>query len=264
MHPFFLRTAVCTILPYVRTPPSLPGASPRRQTTTKNRPKQRSKSRNVLKGAKRIWPQAQKLLDRLAAAEATASRHGIRGPAESSDAWPLDGPFVDFELTPANEDAYYMQVAIRRAAAAARTRAEEEEREKEEERGKRKAGAVSGADSATGVGTGAAAAAEAEAAAAREVRVAAAVKAAVSVASSPAMLYTRGDMGDEESVLRDCLSVFRSDRVEKALRCVWGGVGMPMSGELKGRNALMLHTLPEASKRDPCMVLVAADQFGCV
>lgn len=62
--------------------------------------------------------------------------------------------------------------------------------------------------------------AEAGVASDRKVRVAAAVRAAVSVASSPAMLYTPGQMSDEESVLRECLSVYRRDRAEKALR--WG------------------------------------------
>ena len=53
---------------------------------------------------------------------------------------------------------------------------------------------------------------------------AAAVRAAVSVASSPAMLFTRGEMGEEESILRECMSVFKSDKAERALRWV-GMVG---------------------------------------
>ncbi|CAM9761574.1 unnamed protein product [Scytosiphon promiscuus] len=94
---------------------------------------------NVQEGAERIWPQARELLNRLLSAEATAVQHDVRGPAASSDAWPLDGPFVGLELTPANEDA-------------------------------------------------------------------------------PAFLYTRGEMGEEESILRDSLSAYRSDCLEKALR----------------------------------------------
>eukprot|EP00903_Cladosiphon_okamuranus_P020168 g18514.t1 len=127
--------------------------------------------------------------------------------------------FVGFEFTQANEDAYHMHVAMRGAAAAAQIRAEEEERENEEGgRGEWKPAATRGVDSATGVGTGAAAElVAAETAAAREVRVAAAVRAAVSVASSPAMPYTRRDMSDEEVMLPECLSLFRSDRAEKTL-----------------------------------------------
>lgn len=63
----------------------------------------RSKPRWVLVGLQLIWPLAQELLDRLMAAEATASSHDIVGPAASSNAWPLDGHFNTFELTPANE-----------------------------------------------------------------------------------------------------------------------------------------------------------------
>ena len=205
----FSPTALRPYLAFAPVPPSSSLAHPVADECrpTNERGEQR---RNVRKGAERIWPQAQKLLDGLLAAEATASRHGIGGPAASSDAWPLDGPLVDFELTSANEDAYYMHVAIRRAAAAVRTRAEEEEREQEEEERDRERKRRAGASAAAGAGTAASAA--------REARVAAAVRAAVSVASSPAMLYTRQEMGDEEGVLRECLSVFRSDRAEKALR----------------------------------------------
>lgn len=139
----------------------------------------------------------QRFLDSLIAAETTASKHNIRGPATSSNAHPLDGPFAGFELTPANEDAYYMHVAIRRAAAAARARADQEEKE-EEQRGN---GAVGGATASD-----------------RGARVDAAVKAAVLVASSPALLYTREEMGDEESLLRESLSAFKRDRAEEKLR----------------------------------------------
>ena len=81
---------------------------------------------SVLEGAKRLWPQAATLLDTLSSAEAMATKHRLRGPAASSDAWPLDGHFTGFEVTPANENAYYMHIAIRRAAAAYRAREEEQ------------------------------------------------------------------------------------------------------------------------------------------
>ena len=47
-----------------------------------------------------------------------------------------------------------------------------------------------------------------------------AVRTAVFAASSAAFLYTRGQMSDEESLLRDSLSAFKADHVEKSLR--WG------------------------------------------
>ena len=86
----------------------------------------RSVCSSVLEGAKRLWPRATNLLDSLSSAETKAAKHLLRGPAASSDAWPLDGPFAGFEVTPANESAYYMHIAIRRAAAAYRAREEEE------------------------------------------------------------------------------------------------------------------------------------------
>ncbi|CAN0225389.1 unnamed protein product [Ectocarpus sp. 12 AP-2014] len=162
---------------------------------------------NVLMGAERIWPQAQALLDRLTSAETKASRHNIIGPAASSDAWPLDGPFAGFELTPANEDAYYMHVAIRRASAAARARAEQETKEDKEE----------GSSAASSGGGKKKRRSEGELAA-RRGRVEAAVEVAVAVASSPALLYTRGEMGEEESALRESLSLYRTDCTDKALR----------------------------------------------
>ncbi|CAB1120028.1 unnamed protein product [Ectocarpus sp. CCAP 1310/34] len=157
---------------------------------------------DVLKGAERIWPQAQALLDRLTSAETEASRHNIMGPAASSDAWPLDGPFAGFELTPANEDAYYMHVAIRRASAAARARAEQETGE--QETGVSGGGKKRRADGGAG---------------GRRGRVkATAVEVAVAVASSPALLYTRRVIGEEESALRESLSLYRADCTDKALR----------------------------------------------
>ena len=138
-----------TTLPYT-PPPRWRSPSPTIIQRYEHRPNKRSSLRNVLKGANRIWPQAQVLLDRLTAAEATASRHSIQGPAASENAWPLDGPFVGFQRTPANEDAYYMHVAIRRAAAAVRTRAEEEMREQEEEDREKKRKAAAGRSGGSG------------------------------------------------------------------------------------------------------------------
>jgi len=152
------------------------------------------------------------------AAEATAVAHGIRGPTAASEAWPLDGPIVGFELTPANEDAYFMHVAIRRAAAALRARSEEESREREEEdrgcdQGEGGGGHQNGSVAGRGAGAGAGVGAVSD-------RVSSAVKAAVAVASSPALLFTCMEMGDEESLMRECLSVYRSDQKERALRWV--------------------------------------------
>lgn len=143
------------------------------------------------------------------AVETTAFKNRIRGPAASSDAWPLDGPFTAFDRTPANEEAYYMHIAIRRAAAAVRARVDQEKLEpEEEEKEKQKVGTK------REVGGTAATATASE----RGATIDAAVRAAVSVASSPALLYTRGEMGDEESLLRESLAVYRTDQTEKALR----------------------------------------------
>lgn len=45
-------------------------------------------------------------------------------------------------------------------------------------------------------------------------------EAAACAASSAALLYTRGEMGYEESLLRDTLSAFKADCTKKALRLV--------------------------------------------
>lgn len=210
--------------------------------------------RTVLEGAERLWPQVQELLESLALAETKAASHCLTGPAASSDAWPLDGHFAGFDLTPANEDAYYMHIAIRRAAAAYRVREEEGElqaqdapagkRDESEEveenfravggmkrgsggwvRGRQQqqqqqhqsngsmvGGVISAACAAAGnISKGVERGRE-------EDRVKALSDAAAFAASSPTLLYTRGRMGDEESLLRDTLAAFKADRKEEALR----------------------------------------------
>lgn len=113
-----------------------------------------------------------------------------------------------------------MHIAIRRAAAAYRAR-EEEEAKHENGTGEACSGTVGNGNGVSGRG-----ASGGERGRARsdddgkEGRVKVAVEAAVFAASSAAFLYTRGQMRDEESLLRDSLSAFRADSVEKSLR--WG------------------------------------------
>lgn len=168
--------------------------------------------RVVLDGAERIWPQAEKLLERLNAAEIIAERYRIRGPAHSSEAWPLDGPVTAFELNPANEDAYYMHVAIRRIAAATRAAAAvsaDASLISNIPQGEDEAGPNSAAGewikNKKGPGT-----------------MAAAVGAIV--ASSATLLYTRGEMHEEEVLLRDVLSAYKGQLKENALGYVFSCV----------------------------------------
>ena len=145
----------------------------------------RSKHRKLLAGAKLIWPRAQKFFDELLQIEITAAQHGIRGPAASSDAWPLDGPFTAFERTAANVDAYCTWVSVKRVAAAAKVYAE------------MKNGEVVGNTKAI-------------------------VRAAELAASSPASLYTRSDITETEAVILACLAEDNETQAEKALG--WVGI----------------------------------------
>lgn len=123
-------------------------------------------------------------------------------------------------MTPANESAYYMHIAIRRAAAAYRAR-EEEEAKHENGTGEACSGTVGNGNGVSSRGVlGGERGRGRSGDDGKEGRVKVAVEAAVFAASSAAFLYTRGQMRDEESLLRDSLSAFRADSVEKSLR--WG------------------------------------------
>lgn len=175
----------------------------------------------------------------------------LRGPAASTDTWPLDGHITPFELTVANEDAYYMHVAIRRAAAASRAETaalvadrheapDGEKRkvdtevtvgERKETGGRRAAdvkrdgggdtnGEVGGVET-EGVGEkqekGKGTVVERnKLGGERGAKEAAAV--AAYAASSAALLFSRGSVHEEECLLRDSLSAFRAQRKEQALR----------------------------------------------
>lgn len=153
----------------------------------------------------RLWPQAQALLDALWSGETAAAAHGIRGPASSSETWPLDGHVSGFELTPANEDAYYMHLAIRRTAAACRA--------------SRTSSVGSSPDDAISLGDSSS---HREPSKKRKDTGAQISAVASLAASSAAMLYSRGEMGKEESLLRDSLSAYRAQLKENALGCVCG------------------------------------------
>lgn len=114
-----------------------------------------------------------------------------------------------------------MHIAIRRAAAAYRAR-EQEEEVKHENAGEACLG-IAGHGNGNGIGgrgIGRERGGGRSDDGGKEGRVKVAVQAAVFAASSAAFLYTRGQMCDEESLLRDSLSAFKADSVEKSLR--WG------------------------------------------
>lgn len=240
------------------------------------------KCSTVLEGANRLWPQAQHLLDCLTSAEIAAAAHNLRGPAASTDAWPLDGHMAPFQVTAANEDAYYMHIAIRRTAAASRAEAaalaprqpspapttpqspaettaaaaaaagggaKSGKKTKKKKNGGTAVtgkgqvegeGAEGGSNRNTGggveAGVGGAGkggdenagdtgkesdygdadgggAGRREGVDAKEV-----ARVAAYVASSATLLYSRGELGEEEALLRDSLSAWNAHRKEEALR----------------------------------------------
>eukprot|EP00752_Nemacystus_decipiens_P011284 g10027.t1 len=140
-----------------------------------------TEARKLDAAAELIWPEATKFFDELLLAETTAALHGMRGPAVSSDAWPLDGPFTSFERTVANADAYYTYVTIKRLAAVAQVQFEH-------------AKGAPGED------------------------IDAAIRAALMAASSPAMLYTRQPITQLESFFLASLSEHNAAETQKALR----------------------------------------------
>lgn len=158
------------------------------------------------------------------AIEHAAYKHGIPGPAASSNASPLDGPFAGFHRTPANENAYYMHLAIMCVAAAMRARTEVEKREGEEERNGQRSCKRNSGEGADGARVSASAGALARAAPDREARITSAVEAAMMVASSSATLFTVGEIGREEKILMAGLAAFKSQQKGEALRWVWEGV----------------------------------------
>ena len=121
--------------------------------------------------------------------EAEAAQHGIEGPAASTDAWPLDGPFTTFERTQANVNAYHTFVAVTGAAAAARVRAAERAKKNNDQH-----------------------------------TIEAAAKAAELMASSLAMLYNCGEIGEVEKALLVRLAEHNAHQAEKALR--WVGMAV--------------------------------------
>lgn len=225
-----------------------------------------------MEGANRLWPEAQYLLDCLTSAEIAAAAQNLRGPAASTDAWPLDGHIAPFQVTAANEDAYYMHVAIRRTAAATRAEAGAlAPRQSPEEataaaataaggakNGKKTKKKKNGDTAVTGKGqievegaeednyrnTGSAVEAGVvgagkggdentrdtgkesdsgdadggDAGGRDGVDAKAVARVAAYVASSASLLYSRGELGEEEALLRDSLSAWNAHRKEEALR----------------------------------------------
>lgn len=164
-------------------------------------------------------------MDCLVSAEMAATNNGLRGPAASSEAWPLDGHISGFELTPANEEAYYMHVAIRRTAAASRAAAaaaaEAAAGEGDGSPGgkKRARGKDSGTTGEAGNGEAAAGRGGGGEGGGEDVSPGAtAVAVAAFAASSAALLFSRGEMDEEESLLRDSLSAYKAQEREHALR----------------------------------------------
>lgn len=158
-------------------------------------------------------------MDSLLSTEMAAAKYRLLGPASTSAAWPLDGPFTGFELTPANEDAYYMHVTIRRVAAAVRARADYEKKLGKDGSTKRQAALA--AENGWGKPHTDIVEADNQLTAKEEKRAKELEKMAAVAASSPALLYTCGEFLEEESILRDSLSVLRATAKEDAQRYLW-------------------------------------------
>lgn len=171
---------------------------------------------DVQEASKRLWPHAQDLLDSLLSTEMAAAKYRLLGPASTSAAWPLDGPFTGFELTPANEDAYYMHVTIKRVAAAVRAR--EDYEKKLGKGGSAKRQAALAAEDGWGNPRTDIVEAGNQLTAKQEKRAKELEKTAAVAASSPALLYTCGELLEEESILRDSLSALRTTAKEDTQR----------------------------------------------